>query len=108
MPSAVPLQYLLTLPPRMAAEFEALEGKARPQWFACSDPAGHPLGSGGGTVNLLVEAWKASAPKENFSSWLRQSRKLILHAGGQSRRLPAYAATGKLLMPLPVLRWGRG
>jgi galactokinase/mevalonate kinase-like predicted kinase len=108
MPSVVPLQYLLTLPPRMAAEFEALEGKARPQWFACSDPVGQPLGSGGGTVNLLVEAWKASAPKENFSSWLRQSRKLILHAGGQSRRLPAYAATGKLLMPLPVLRWGRG
>ena len=45
---------------------------------------------------------------ESFADWLRQSRKLILHAGGQSRRLPAYAPTGKLLMPIPVFRWSRG
>src|SRR6185295_14756619 len=96
----VSMQYLLTLPPRMAAEFEALEGRRRSQWFATSDPAGKPLGSGGGTVNLLAEAWR-SAPIGSFNEWLRQSRKLVLHAGGQSRRLPAYAPTGKLLMPLP-------
>src|SRR5205814_1764391 len=29
-------------------------------------------------------------------------------SGGQSRRLPAYAATGKVLMPMPVARWARG
>ena len=28
--------------------------------------------------------------------------------GGQSRRLPAYAPAGKLLMPIPVFRWSRG
>ena len=44
----------------------------------------------------------------SFDDWLRHSRKLILHAGGQSRRLPAYAPTGKLLMPMPVFRWSRG
>jgi fucokinase / fucose-1-phosphate guanylyltransferase len=109
MPShAVALQHLLTLPPRMAREFEALEGRRRPEWFAASDPAGQPLGSGGGTANLLAEAWRATAPNEPFAGWLRQSRKLILHAGGQSRRLPAYAPAGKLLMPLPVFRWSRG
>jgi len=30
---------------------------------------------------------------------------LVLHSGGESRRLPAHAATGKLLMPIPVFRW---
>jgi len=104
----VPIQYLLTLPPRMAEEFEALEGRRRPEWFAGCDPAGTPLGSGGGTAHLLAEAWRATAPERSFNDWLRDSRKLILHAGGQSRRLPAYAPTGKLLMPIPVFRWSRG
>ena len=104
----VPIQYLLTLPPRMVAEFEGLAGRRRPEWFAASDPSNQPLGSGGGTANLLAEAWRATAPGESFDGWLRQSRKLILHAGGLSRRLPAYAPTGKLLMPIPVFRWSRG
>ena len=92
----------------MVAEFEALEGRRRPNWFATSDPTGQPLGSGGGTANLLAEAWRTTAPGEPFAGWLRQSRKLILHAGGLSRRLPAYAPVGKLLMPIPVFRWSRG
>jgi len=92
----------------MVLEFEALEGRRRPEWIAACDPPGQPLGSGGGTANLLAEAWRASAPTESFAAWLRQSRKLILHAGGLSRRLPAYAPVGKLLMPLPVFRWSRG
>ena len=104
----VPIQYLLTLPPRMVAEFEGLAGRRRPEWFAASDPSNQPLGSGGGTANLLAEAWRATAPGESFDGWLRQSRKLILHAGGLSRRLPAYAPMGKLLMPIPVFRWSRG
>ena len=104
----VPLQFLLTLPPRMAAEFESLEERKRPQWFACSDSSGPPLGSGGGTANLLIEAWRQTANGKNFSPWLQSSRKLMLHSGGQSRRLPAYAPLGKLLMPVPVLRWSRG
>ena len=102
------VQYLLTLPARMVAEFEALEGRRRPEWFATSDPPGQPLGSGGGTANLLAEARRATAPARSFTDWLRQSRKLILHAGGLSRRLPAYAPMGKLLMPIPVFRWSRG
>jgi hypothetical protein len=104
----LPIQYLLTLPPRMAAEFEELEGRRRPEWFAASDPPGQALGSGGGTASLLAQAWRQNAPEESFDDWLRKSRKLILHAGGQSRRLPAYALVGKLLMPIPVFRWARG
>jgi galactokinase/mevalonate kinase-like predicted kinase len=108
MAATAPIQYLLTLPPRMAEAFESLEGRRRPEWFAGCDPEGQPLGSGGGTAHLLAEAWRATAPDKPFDEWLRASRKLILHAGGQSRRLPAYAPTGKLLMPIPVFRWARG
>jgi len=109
MPASVmPMQYLLTLPPRMAEAFESLAGRRRPEWFASCDAPGPALGSGGGTASLLAEAWRATGPGKSFGQWLRSSRKLILHAGGQSRRLPAYAPTGKLLMPIPVFRWGRG
>ncbi|MCC6819271.1 MAG: bifunctional fucokinase/L-fucose-1-P-guanylyltransferase [Verrucomicrobia subdivision 3 bacterium] len=104
----VPIQFLLTLPPRMAVEFETLEHRRRPDWFACSDSSGSPLGSGGGTANLLVEAWRQTGPGRSLSEWLGASRKLMLHSGGQSRRLPAYAPIGKLLMPVPAFRWSRG
>ncbi len=92
----------------MAEEFENLEGKCRPEWFACADPAGEPLGSGAGTANLLVRAWRTTGSGETFDDWLRHGQKLIIHAGGQSRRLPAYATTGKMLLPIPVFRWSRG
>lgn len=101
-------QYLISLPPRMAAGFAALEHRNPPDWFAGHDPAGAPLGSGGGTVHLLVEAWRAEGCALRFEQWLRQRRRLVLHAGGLSRRLPAYAATGKALAPVPVFRWARG
>jgi len=108
MAAAATIQSLLTLPPRMAEAFEALSGRAQPEWFASCDPAGRPLGSGGGTAQLLAAAWRATGAGQSFSAWLQASRKLILHAGGQTRRLPAYAPTGKLLMPIPVFRWARG
>ncbi len=102
------LQYLISLPPQMADRFEALTGRARPQWFAGSDPAGRTAGSGGGTGHLLVGGWQQTAPERSFADWLKSSRKLVVHGGGQSRRLPAYAVEGKPLMPIPVFRWARG
>jgi galactokinase/mevalonate kinase-like predicted kinase len=102
------IQHLISLPPRMAAEFERLEKRPRPEWFASSDPPGRKLGSGGGTAHLLAEAWHETGGTAPFCQWLRASRKLIIHGGGESRRLPAYAPVGKPLMPIPVLRWSRG
>lgn len=107
-PSELPIQHLLSLPPSMAKRFGDLERRQPPEWYAGHDPLGSPLGSGGGTAHLLAEAWRATGEGKPWLQWLRESRKLILHAGGQSRRLPAYAATGKVLMPFPVFRWGRG
>ena len=40
--------------------------------------------------------------------WLSKERRLLLHAGGQSRRLPSYGPSGKILTPIPVFRWERG
>ncbi len=102
------LQHLLSLPPQMAKAFAGLEERALPDWFAAADPPDAKLGSGGATSQLLVSAWKADAPDQPFATWLRESRKLVVHGGGQSRRLPAYAAVGKPLMPVPVFRWSRG
>src|SRR5579872_248094 len=98
------IQTLLSLPPAMARAFPSIEEAAQPGWFAACDPAGARLGSGGGTASLLAEAWRATRAHGSFSEWLRQGRKLIVHGGGQSRRLPAYAIVGKPFIPVPVLR----
>jgi galactokinase/mevalonate kinase-like predicted kinase len=103
-----PLQRLLSLPPGMARAFTTLEERPQPEWFATCDPVGAKLGSGGGTAHLLAEAWRATGSGAGFAQWLGQSRKLLIHGGGQSRRLPSYAPVGKLLLPLPVFRWAHG
>ena len=102
------IQYLISLPPAAAGEFGAVTGRTAPSWSATSDPAGRPLGSGGGTAHLLLRAWEATGEGQSFCEWLADSQKLVIHGGGQGRRLPAYAPAGKPLMPLPVFRWSRG
>src|SRR5205823_10156584 len=101
-PQSLPIRYLLSLPPGTARAFAALTGYERPQWFAGYDPVETKLGSGGGTASLLHAAYLAEEDSASFAQWLRRTRKLILHGGGQSRRLPAYAALGKPLIPIPV------
>ena len=50
-----------------------------------------------------------NTPRNNsFESWLSKEKRILIHAGGQSKRLPSYAVSGKVLMPLPVFRWERG
>lgn len=92
----------------MAAEFERLTGRTRPGWFVVADPPGRRLGSGGGAAHLLVEAWRSGGRGEGFAEWLGAGSRLLIHGGGESRRLPAYAPMGKPLLPVPALRWSRG
>lgn len=101
-------QKLISLPPAMASAFAEVTGLQAPEWFATSDPPEAKLGSGGGAAHLLIEAWRTSGEGLSLEQWLEESPKLLLMAGGQSRRLPAYAASGKLLLPMPVLRWSTG
>ena len=85
----------------MSAFYE-LENVDRTEWFCTSDPIGMKLGSGGGTTWLLRE-WYRKQQTEHSTE-----KRILLHAGGQSRRLPGYAPSGKILTPIPVFRWARG
>ena len=99
---------LMSMPPLMVGCFHELTGLDRDEYYVTCDPVGHRLGSGGGTTWLLEECHKETAPDVPFSEWLGQEKRMLMHAGGQSRRLPAYAPSGKILTPLPVYRWERG
>ena len=68
-----------------------------------SDPPGTQLGSGGGTVWLLYQTWRHTAPQMPFMEWLVARRRIMIHASGESRRLPGYAVVGKANLPLPLL-----
>ena len=95
------MKKLLSLPPNLVDCFHDLTHASHEEWFCTHDPIGAKLGSGGGTTWALCQAEE--------SGWMTPGeRVIILHAGGQSRRLPAYAPSGKILTPIPVFRWKRG
>ena len=100
------MKKLLSLPPNLVGCFHEVTGLSREEYFCTNDPVGHKLGSGGGTAWLLEQARKESG--EAFHPWLSSEKRILIHAGGQSRRLPSYAPSGKILTPIPVFRWERG
>ena len=100
------MKKLLSLPPNLVGAFHEVTGLSREEYFCTCDPVGHRLGSGGGTTWLLQEAFRAE--EGDFDAWLSREKRILIHAGGQSKRLPSYAVSGKVLMPVPVFRWERG
>lgn len=102
------MKKLLSLPPNLVNSFHDITGLDRREWFCDNDPVGKKLGSGGGSTWLLRSCYEAEATGMDFDAWLASEQRLLLHAGGQSRRLPAYAPAGKVLTPIPVFRWERG
>lgn len=103
------MKKLLSLPPNLVECFHDLEKVNHEEWFCTSDPIGHKLGSGGGTTWLLDACYREENDNnKTFADWLGQEKRILLHAGGQSRRLPSYAPSGKILTPIPVFRWKRG
>ena len=132
------MKKLLSLPPNLVGSFHDVTGLSQEEYFCTCDPVGHRLGSGGGTAWLLQEAYRseefrteslefataletsgkgtavANSPistlnsQLSFDKWLSKEKRILIHAGGQSKRLPSYAVSGKVLMPLPVFRWERG
>ena len=99
---------LLSVPPRMAGAFPACEDRLSENTLATCDPPGRQVGSGGGTAHVLVEAWRERGEGLTFEEWLEQGQYMVVHGGGQSRRLPAYAPAGKLFIPVPAYRWALG
>ncbi len=102
------MKKLLSLPPNLVGCFHEITGADPQEYFCTNDPVGRKLGSGGGTTWLLERCHEAWGDGRDFASWLASDRRILLHAGGQSRRLPAYAPSGKILTPIPVFRWERG
>jgi fucokinase len=63
------------------------------------------IGSGGSTLLCLLRIVERErlrrGGRESAGEILRRLRVLIVHAGGDSRRLPAYAPCGKIFVPVP-------
>ena len=55
-----------------------------------SDPSGRRVGSGGGTLNAIDIAYKTYGV-----DFMKSSRTLIIHSGGDSRRAPFHSICGK-------------
>ena len=102
------MQKLLSLPLNLVSCFYDITIRSEKDWFCTSDPLGSRLGSGGGTTWLREACRQNEAPDTPVSEWLKREKRILLHAGGQSRRLPGYAPSGKILTPIPVFRWERG
>ena len=77
--------------------------------LAIADPGGKRVGSGGSTIFCLLKILSrelAGSPRlmAEPSAWLgvlSKLRILIVHAGGDSKRIPAYGACGKIFIPVP-------
>ena len=116
------MKKLLSLPPNLVKEdekghtvFHQITELPEEEYFCTCDPEGNRIGSGGGSAWLLMQAFckEKDASLSNlcpslFDEWLSGEKRILLHAGGQSRRLPSYAPSGKILTPIPVFRWERG
>ena len=62
------------------------------------DPDGKRVGSGGATFNVLKYiAQQCPDEADHFAN----KRILVIHSGGDSKRVPQYSAIGKLFSPVP-------
>ncbi|MCE5326619.1 MAG: hypothetical protein LLG01_09400 [Planctomycetaceae bacterium] len=71
-----------------------------------ADPMGRRVGSGGSTIWCLMallgrRLGSAAADRARWLEELRRLRVLIIHGGGDSRRLAAYGPCGKVFVPMP-------
>jgi fucokinase len=64
------------------------------------------IGSGSATILALAELARAAPPLQRASPW-EHRRILMIHSGGDARRLPQYSPQGKLFGVMPRKRQGR-
>jgi fucokinase len=75
-----------------------------------ADPGGLRVGSGGSTIACLMRVLEIElggsadrfADPRAWRETLDRLRILIIHAGGDSKRLPAYGPCGKIFVPVPA------
>lgn len=71
------------------------------KYLVIPDPDGKRVGSGGATLNAL----RRIALLEGGETPFAMKRVLVLHSGGDSRRIPQYSAVGKLFARVPRPLW---
>ncbi len=79
------------------------------QILVVPDPQGQRIGSGGSTILALLKVLSREFMASGLTKFsltrieetLNRLRILIIHAGGDSRRLPAYGPCGKIFTPIP-------
>lgn len=75
------------------------------KYLVIPDPDGKRIGSGGATLNVI----RYLSQEESFGTDFHGKRILVIHSGGDSKRVPQYSVCGKLFSPVPrELPDGRG
>ena len=73
----------------------------RTHYAVLPDPDGKRVGSGGATLNALLYVSAEERKKNNPYPFNKKI--LVIHSGGDSKRVPQYSACGKLFSPVPRL-----
>ncbi len=69
------------------------------EYIVLADPEGKRVGSGGATFNVLK--YLACTYSAGTADVFHNSRILVIHSGGDSKRIPQYSVCGKLFSPVP-------
>ena len=67
------------------------------KYLVLPDPDGKRVGSGGATLQVL----RKLAEQEDIAGNFHNKRILVIHSGGDSKRVPQYSVCGKLFSPVP-------
>ncbi len=83
---------------REQIDYRLSEGKLpqRTHYAVIPDPDGKRVGSGGATLNVLRYIRER---EDTFTG----KKILVIHSGGDSKRVPQYSACGKIFSPVPRL-----
>ena len=68
------------------------------KYLVLPDPDGKRVGSGGATLNVLKHI---ALENQNATEPFKNKKILIIHSGGDSKRVPQYSVCGKLFSPVP-------
>lgn len=87
------ISYRMQIEYRLKEEY--LPGTTK--YVVLSDPDGKRVGSGGATLNVL----RYLAEDMGGENFFEGKRVLVIHSGGDSKRVPQYSACGKIFSPVP-------
>lgn len=69
------------------------------KFIVIPDPKGKRVGSGGATLHVLKHIAEIEGTEGNETPF--QKKILLIHSGGDSKRVPQYSVSGKLFAPVP-------